>query len=151
MAPRVPTAGMVEDHKSHFLNVDLHVESREDPASLAAALSKDLCSQSWKLGRMHHLHGSAYREGTPSQIILALSVPLKRLRGAARAVWSRASVKEFDIGIEAGFDRRAGEWIVSAEAVQAVARLGGQIRVTVYRPDLALAPERAAGKSERRR
>jgi hypothetical protein len=50
----------------------------------------------------------------------------------------KSNLKEFDIGIQAGFERRSAEWVLEPEVVQTVADLGARIRLTVYSPLLII-------------
>jgi len=145
-----PLTADAEDDKPQFLNMDLHVESREDLTPLAAALAAAVCGwQDWRHRGTRFLHGSlGLRQESPSALILAVSTRLKRLRGAARAAWTGAKVREFDIGIQAGFANRAGEWVVNADAVQTAAGVGAQLRITVYPPEPTPAPQRKSTKSK---
>ena len=52
-------------------------------------------------------------------------------------IWARAA-KEFDIGIQAGFERRSGEWLLEPEIIQTVADLGAHVRLTIYSPLLLI-------------
>jgi hypothetical protein len=52
-------------------------------------------------------------------------------------MWARAA-KEFDIGVQAGFERRSGEWVLEPEIVRTVADLGAHLRLTVYSPLLLI-------------
>ena len=117
-----------------FLNVDLHVESRQDLDTLATALDAQAYWQTWDHKGVHFLHrslGLGRRSDTPSAIILGVTKQVQRLRGAARAAWNAAKVKEFDIGIQADRSPARGEWTVSVEGLQAASRVGAQIRITV--------------------
>src|SRR5262245_30057033 len=64
-------------------------------------------------------------------------------------VWAQAS-KEIDIGIQAGFERRSGEWVLDPKVVQAAAELGVHVRFTVYSP-LPIIDEGRQRKMSRRR
>jgi hypothetical protein len=145
-----PTAPLTRTNtKSQFLNVDLHVESRQDLASLAAALAPAAGTwQSWQHRRMHFLHGSlGIADETPSDLLVAAGSQLRRLRGSARAAWNGAKVREFDLGIQAGSSAARGECTLSVDALHAACRLGAQIRITVYGPE----PSAAANPKSRRK
>ncbi len=123
-----------------FLNVELHVESRQELTALAAALTPAAGTwQSWRHRGTRCLHGPlGLADETPSELIVAAGSRLKRLRGEARAAWNAAKLREFDVGIQAGRPSPArGEWTLSVDALQAASRVGAQIRITVYGPESA--------------
>jgi hypothetical protein len=65
-------------------------------------------------------------------------------------VWAQAS-KEIDIGIQAGFERRSGEWVLDPKVVQAAADMGAHVRVTVDSPLIIIADTRARNTRLRRK
>jgi hypothetical protein len=88
-----------------------------------------------KDGRKHWLRlGLHSQRADPERGILEFCRLVRRLRGAARAAWQKASSKEFDIGIQAGMERRSAEWVLSRGVIDAIHGVGGHIRVTVYSP-----------------
>jgi len=54
-----------------------------------------------------------------------------------QTIWTQAS-KEFDIGIQAGFDHHSGEWVLEPEVIQTVADFGARVRLTVFSPLIVL-------------
>ncbi len=137
--PRRTVARTAYDKESHFVGVDLHVESRQEMGPLIAALDLQHFAQVWKHRGKHYLHGPSWPmlagpkpPNGPSDAVLRCAKRLKQLRGAAKTVWNRATVRELDIGIVCGSEPTVGEWTVSAEALQAAAGVGAQIRITVY-------------------
>lgn len=70
----------------------------------------------------------------PAQAILGFCELVRRLPNAGRAVWKAASPKEFDIGLQAGLESRAAEWVLDARVIAAVRAVGARIRLTVYSP-----------------
>ena len=55
------------------------------------------------------------------------------------------SVQGMDIGIQAGFERGSGEWVLDARTVKTLADLETPVRVTIYSP-LLLMHERVPRK-----
>jgi hypothetical protein len=51
---------------------------------------------------------------------------------AARKAWDGAKTRVFDVGFQGGIRPHSAEHDLSADAVAAVARLRGSIRVTLY-------------------
>ncbi len=67
---------------------------------------------------------------------------LSALRGSARRSWQTAGRRVLDIGIQAGNDACPFEGVrLSTATLRAVAALGIQIQVTVYRPGAYDSPE----------
>jgi hypothetical protein len=60
---------------------------------------------------------------------------LSALRGDARRSWRTAGRRVFDIGVQAGNEARPFDGVrLSAATLNAVAALGVQIQLTIYRP-----------------
>jgi hypothetical protein len=122
---------------AHFINVDLDLKSTASLSPLIEAWSdrvSDLYTPA-KDGRKHWLRlGLHSQRADPERGILEFCRLVRRLRGAARAAWQKASSKEFDIGIQAGMERRSAEWVLSRGVIDAIHGVGGHIRVTVYSP-----------------
>ena len=58
-----------------------------------------------------------------------------RLPKKTKVIWNRAD-KQFDIGIQAGFQPDSLEWILKPAMVKEAAKMGAQVRITVYGVDL---------------
>jgi len=122
---------------AHFINVDLDLKST---ASLSPLLEAwlDRVSALYtpeKDGGKHWLRlGLHSQPSDPERGILEFCRLVRRLRGAARAAWQKASSREFDIGVQAGMERRSAEWVLSRKVIDAIHGVGGHIRVTIYSP-----------------
>jgi Protein of unknown function (DUF2442) len=122
---------------AQFINVDLDLKSSASLSPLLEAWS-DRASELYtpeKDGRKHWLRLEPHSQpADPERGILEFCRLVRRLRGAARAAWQRASSREFDIGIQAGMERRSAEWVLSRKVIDAIHSVGGHIRVTDYSP-----------------
>jgi len=122
---------------AHFINVDLDLKST---ASLSPLLEAwlDRVSALYtpeKDGGKHWLRlGLHSQPSDPERGILEFCRLVRRLRGAARAAWQKASSREFDIGVQAGMERRSAELVLSRKVIDAIHGVGGHIRVTIYSP-----------------
>ena len=118
-----------------FANVDLLIGGRFDRAPVLRALGDGVTA----------LHEDALVEGKKCLLLevtdpgLDLPQTLKRLvewverlPPKARRSWSRASVRQFDIGIESGMRPRETQWIIPARTVAALAKIGADVALTVY-------------------
>lgn len=118
-----------------FLNCDLLIGGRFDRGPLVAALGGELLA----------LHEHATVDGVDSMVLEANRPDLdllstidrlirwvKRLPAPARRAWARSTLRVFDIGIAAGRGPRETTWILPARQVAAIARLGAEVRFTVY-------------------
>jgi hypothetical protein len=130
---------------AHFINVDLDLKSIAPLSPLLQAWSgrvSDLSTPK-KDGRKYWLRlGLSRMSDDPEGMILEFCRLVRRLRGAARAAWEKASSREFDIGIQAGLERRSAEWVLSRKVIHAIRDVGGHIRVTVYSPLSLIEEER---------
>jgi hypothetical protein len=77
-------------------------------------------------------------DSAPRCFLIALEFAklLDGLSPAAKAVWTNAKAKEFDIGIQGGLKPNPAEWVLDHRVIDVVARLGAHIRITVYSPEL---------------
>ena len=124
---------------AEFLNVDLDVKSKADPGSLVEAWhNRVIRMHADRLGRRHWLRLTLARHPkSPTEAIRSFAKLVQRLPRPAAMIWARAA-KEFDIGIQAGFERRSGEWLLEPEIIQTVADLGAHVRLTIYSPLLLI-------------
>jgi hypothetical protein len=140
--------------ETEFLNVDLEVFSRETLAPFAGALGR-----SWHIlhvghwGRRHaaclELTASGYGQGADA-IILRMTRLLNKMPRSAKVLWNRAQARQFNIGVEAAVRSRTFELHLRPDTLQAVARLGGKLVVTVYAPERRPAAEESQSKGRRR-
>ena len=123
---------------AEFLNVDFDIKSKTDPAILVEAWDTHVLADTRRLGRRHWLRLSLFPQPkNPSDAIRRFAKLVRGLSSQARTVWAQAS-KEIDIGIQAGFERRSGEWVLDPKVVRAAADLRAHLRVTVYSPLLII-------------
>ena len=59
---------------------------------------------------------------TPTEAIRRFAKLINARPSSARRTWTAAS-KEMDIGIQAGFERSSGEWVLDARTVKTLADL----------------------------
>ena len=119
---------------TQFLNVDLDLYASEPLDALVAAFGKDvIVLHVGKEGRRH----SAHLELTPSprdpnRALRTFAARVSSLSPAAKRSWNRASVREFNIGIQAAAGPHSFEWRVEPETLLAVARINARLGTTVY-------------------
>jgi hypothetical protein len=120
--------------KTTFLNVDLDISSREDLASLAAALEPQLFLL--HVGRNRNRYWARLelrgQPRSPDGAIKGLVRAIQRLPRRHLACWKRASARDFNIGIQAAGRPLSTEVRVAPATVKLVGRLGGRIVITVY-------------------
>lgn len=129
------SASMRAENGVRFLNVDLLIAGRFDREPLLKALGDRVLS----------LHEDAVLDGKRclvlevaapdlglSETVMRLVRWVERLPPGARRSWSRASIRRFDIGIQAGLKPHETHWLLPARVVAAVARVGAEVALTVY-------------------
>lgn len=126
---------------AHLIDVDLHVESRRSLSALHAAMPR---AQPTDIDDPRWLHLAAYtsrRAKTADRKVMELVALVASLPRAARRCWNEATVRTFDIGIQAGPEVKAGKAFpafqdvtVTPETLRAVSRVKARIQVTVYPP-----------------
>jgi hypothetical protein len=119
-----------------FLNVDVDVRSRDDLGPLMEALgSKVIRLHDGRRGRLYWKRFTL--AGGPKSLVDAVRRLCRLLDGlppGAKKLWSDASIREFDIGIQAGERPDSAEWVLDTSVLEDVAKAGARIRVTVYSP-----------------
>jgi hypothetical protein len=135
---------------AEFINVDLDIKSRSDLSGLVEAWRDRLILNYLDNSRNKHwLRVFLTSEPkSPTEAIRQFARLIRGLPRQARTTWTRAASKEFDIGIQAGYETRSGEWVLEAEILRTVADLGGRLRITVYSP-LLLIRENTTRKNRR--
>lgn len=121
-----------------FLNVDLLIGGAFDRGPLVKALGDELFA----------LYEHTPVDGVDSMIIEvngpSLGLPttietlikwVKGLPAPARRAWGKATLRVFDIGIAAGRGPHQTTWTLPPKQVAAIARLGAEVRITVYGAD----------------
>ncbi|MBA3461707.1 MAG: hypothetical protein H0T46_17215 [Deltaproteobacteria bacterium] len=125
---------------AHFLNVDLEIGSRMSLAPLSAELSANRNVFELFVGRVRGLARAHYevhsRNHTADTIARDLVRLVESLSPQARKCWDRASVRDFNVGIQSSTIATPHllELPLEAKTVAAIAELGGRIVVTVYAP-----------------
>jgi hypothetical protein len=140
MSPRRTKPGPDGPHLddiSSFLNVDLHIRSRTSLEPLLNEWThlarvpdaKPPHKARWVLVNLRRQPKNA------EAAIRALVRLVKNLSTAGRRAWRSASSRTFDIGIQAGIRPYSFEDVrLAEETLQSVARVHGNILVTVYAP-----------------
>jgi hypothetical protein len=143
-------AGFDMTDKIHFMNVDLDVFSRSPLEPLAAAFGNRVAVL--YVGREGALFGGhfeladSYKKDADGLVRgfvdLVLALPPR-----ARKLWNGAKSRDFNIGIQSALKPRCHELRLSAETLEAVARVRGSVVITTYAP----APEASGGAVKMRR
>lgn len=122
-------------NETRFLNVDVDVWSPSDLGPLVAAL-----------GRKVHVHyvgeergeysahfslASAYFRSADTRVRRLVAL-VETLPAPARRLWERARMRDFNLGIQAGFAPFSREIALDTTTVALVARVRGRIVITTY-------------------
>ncbi len=67
--------------------------------------------------------------------IIGLTRLIRGLPRVHRTIWNSAQRREFNIGIEAGFEPHAFELRLQERTLKAIADVQGVVVITVYAPD----------------
>ena len=129
MTPQSPTIQMTT-----FLNVDLELRSAEDLTPLADAFRPRLYVL--HLGRVGQWHRASFelrgQPRTPDAGIRRLVAAIRRLPARQRALWNRATRRDFNVGIQSAAEPHALELPIEAATIALVGKVGGRIVLTVY-------------------
>jgi hypothetical protein len=128
----------LDETKTHYLNVDLDVWSRSRLEPLAEALGPRVAVlYVGGEGNRHEAHfelRGGPLDADASDTIFGLVRAIERLPPRAQRVWAQASVREFNVGVQAAAEPHSYEVRLSLKAVNAAARVGAGIVLTVYAP-----------------
>jgi len=125
---------MPETEISGFLNVDLDLESSEDLTVLLQAMQPAAfclhaeCSGQGSVARLE-LGGDLDEADSAIGAFVAL---VDSLSGDARALWDRATIRDFNVGIQASSEHGPYTLAVQPRTLESAARVGARLVVSVY-------------------
>jgi hypothetical protein len=128
----------IDEERTTFLNVDLDIISKSRLEPLVAAFGKKVSVL--YVGPERSLYGAHLELGGPrfpksaDMAIRALAALVRQLPRKVRRLWNHARVKDFNIGIQGGYRPHCSVFPLNVETINAVARLGARVVVTVYSP-----------------
>lgn len=131
-----------------FLNVDLDLYSRSNLQPLVTAMGHSvIVLHAGRDGRRWCAHLELARVArTADSAIRSFSSLIRRLPSAAGKLWGSATVRDFNIGVQAGMQPRSYEIALARETVETASALKARIVVTVYAPEI---PEKGVRKDRR--
>ncbi|MDX2092534.1 MAG: hypothetical protein SFX73_32015 [Kofleriaceae bacterium] len=127
--------------KTHFLNTDLDVVTRRDPAPLVAMMEqrglvalnapmkRDCDDGAWFVA-----FESVGPSETVEQTVGAILTAIEKLTGEAREIWYVATTRELNLGFEGGDEPRSFTEALSSETLARAAHVGMSLRFTLYAP-----------------
>jgi hypothetical protein len=129
----------IDNEPTHLLNVDLDIVSTTPLEPLVQALGATvdvLHVGKWgrRYGARLEVAGSGHRANA-DRLINRFVVLVEALPRRPRLLWDRAQAREFNVGIEAATESPMFEWRIQPKTLDAVARVDGQVIVTVYAPE----------------
>ena len=120
--------------ETHFLNVDLDIYSRKNLDALVAAFGQRVVVLfAGKNRRTYeaHLEISAAAKN-PDRVIRAFVRLIQALPPSARRDWNAATHREFSIGIQAGAQPNAQDFLIDAATIALAAKVNAAISITIY-------------------
>ena len=122
--------------KSHYLNTDLEIESREDLSPIVGYFGKDVMVlfHGEAMGFRRAVFEIAGLAADADTVINHFCMLAESLPERERAIWNHCSRKICDIGYEGGTHPRAFRSEIRPETVERIAKLGVAIFVTIYSP-----------------
>ena len=126
---------------THFLNVDLEIDSRSDLQPLVSVLGKKVDvlyvgrHQRTYMARLELARRTA--NPSPDSIVRGFCALIRTLPKAERQLWNTAKVRDFSIGVQAGASPNPYDLTVAAETVKSVSELDARIVFTLYPSDNA--------------
>lgn len=121
--------------RTHFLNVDLEIESHHNLQPIVDDFGDDVRNLYCGETQGHYLATFELRgaSGTdPDSIIYSFCTLIESLDDEAKKLWESAFTKVFDIGYEGGSEPSSYSSEIRVGTIERVALLGASIRVTIY-------------------
>jgi hypothetical protein len=121
--------------RTHFLNVDLEIESHHNLQPIVEEFGDDVHNLYCGEAQGHYLatfelHGSL--KSDPDSIIYSFCRLIESFDNEAKKLWESAFTKIFDIGYECGSEPTSYSSEIRVGTIERVALLGASIRVTIY-------------------
>jgi hypothetical protein len=120
--------------RTHFLNVDLEVRSKQDVADLARAFeprAPTLSCMPFEDGYLANFE-LASQPTDPEAAIRSFVKLIDRLPPRARKLWKGASRRDLSIGVEAGSEASSFELALSPDVLRLAADVGARVTFVVY-------------------
>ena len=122
-------------NNTHFLNIDLDLESTVEISELVDELSTRLTKMTY-----HNCEGvfRASFETSESDIENSISTyvsAINELSPGSKKCWSQCIKREFNFGYQSEISPRNYESHISQNAIKEIALLNGQIGITIYAPE----------------
>ena len=135
-----------------FLNVDLDVNSRSNLQPLVAGLGRRiLVLHAGRRGRTYSAHFElAWAPKSADAAVRGFAALIRSLPKPERRLWDRATVRDFNIGVQAATQPHYYEIRLAQETVKIVSALKARIVVTIYAAEVARVPQRRIMKNRRR-
>lgn len=128
-----------DPNRTHFLNVDLEIDSTSDLQPLVEALSGSAFTL--YCGRVRRTYCArlalARQPKGADAAIRALCSGISRLDKTGRDLWKSARRRDFSIGIQAGGKPQSCDFAIQPATLKTASNLGAGIIFTVYAPDPA--------------
>ncbi|QUM82014.1 MULTISPECIES: hypothetical protein [unclassified Moritella] len=120
---------------THFLNVDLDVESKQDITPIVEFWGDEI-----SVFRLEEVDGTWFGafetlESAEDDIIEKYHQLITGLPSDLRTIWDSAIKRVFDFGYDGGSTPRAFQSTLSQDSVSKLADVGGRITVTIYAPE----------------
>ena len=135
-----------------FLNVDLDIYSKSNLQPLLAGLGRRiLVLHKGRDGKIYRAHLELARTPKTADVaIRGFATLIRALPKHERRLWNSATVRCFNIGIQAATQPYSYEIPLARKTIEVVSWLQAQIVVTVYAAEAASAAKRPVRKSSGR-
>lgn len=138
----------VRDGVIRYLNTDLDLRSEEDLTPLATLFTSCGLWQNHLIqeedGNWFAIFEAGCCGAEPEQTITMLLDVIEALAPEYKAIWSRCTVKEFNLGYQCGTEPRPFTQGVSSEVVARMAAVNASLRITLYSDYAQLAKQATA-------
>ena len=122
-------------NKTHFLNIDLDLESEQEISRLVEELSLNLTQMTYhKCEDMYRASFESSESGIEDIIEKYIST-IHALTSVASEQWKNCKKREFNVGFQAENTPRGYVQSISSESLSEISSVSGQIGITIYAPE----------------
>jgi hypothetical protein len=125
--------------ETSFLNVDLDIQSKQPLDRLVTAFGERVrVLHVGKVARHFEAHIELARSGyqrNPNPLIRRFVELIATLPPSARQLWTSATLRQFNLGFQAGSKPPAYEVVLDPLTLESVWGMGAEVVITIYAPE----------------
>jgi len=117
---------------THFLNIDLEIESNTEISLLVEELSLKLTRLTYHECEGKHRASFEAHQTEIEGIITEYVSVIVSLSEAGKRLWENCTKREFNLGFQSGATPKGYEKSISPNALKEIVSVNGQLGITIY-------------------